>query len=440
MARGDGIHRTNARNMRLTQDKIRNTQQHNEREKTSYVNQDIVPERTPLNVHFKTPAGDYSETFEQMKRDGIISTHGLKDDAFLYGELVFDVNSAYFHNHGGYEFAKQFYAEAYKAAVEIVGGEQYILSAVMHADERNRAMSEALGQDIYHYHLHVVYIPVVEKQVLWSKRCKDPKLIGTVKETIHQVSMSKKWASQPAIDENGHPILTASGKPVLKKSYSILQDQFHKAMCKAGYTDLERGERGSSEEHLTVTQFKVRQEQFRLADLRQQHVEIQQETENLRQTKAAAEKELQQVETQLNEVAPKLKNMEKLVNEYTEDADAILPAPELFESAKAYRTKKAMPFYRKIIQTLRSVYHSYLDLKSKYARLENSYNREVAKNKSMTSKIQTLSDENRRLKSELGDFERIKLTYQLNEINSLVHIINEKAKTNASKSKKQYEL
>ena len=35
--------------------------------------------------------------------------------------------------------AKQFYADAYKAAVEIVGGEQYILSAVMHADERNRA-------------------------------------------------------------------------------------------------------------------------------------------------------------------------------------------------------------------------------------------------------------------------------------------------------------
>ena len=43
----------------------------------------------------------------------------------------------------------------------------------MHADERNRAMSEALGEDVYHYHLHVVYIPVVEKQILWSKRCKD---------------------------------------------------------------------------------------------------------------------------------------------------------------------------------------------------------------------------------------------------------------------------
>ena len=82
--------------------------------------------------------------FDQMIADGIISIRGLKADAVKYGELIFDVNSAYFHNHGGYEYAKQFYTDAYKAAVEIVGGEQYILSAVMHADERNRAMSEAL--------------------------------------------------------------------------------------------------------------------------------------------------------------------------------------------------------------------------------------------------------------------------------------------------------
>ena len=175
----------------------------------------------------------------------------------FYGELVFDVNTAYFHNHGGYEFAKQFYTDAYKAAIKIVGGEQYILSAVMHADERNRAMSDALRQDVYHYHLHVVYLPVVEKQLLWSKRCKDKSLVGTVKETITQVSMSKKWNSKPALDEHGKPLLNANGKTVLRKSYSVLQDDFFAAMRKAGYDDVERGERGSSEEHLTVTQFKV---------------------------------------------------------------------------------------------------------------------------------------------------------------------------------------
>ena len=267
MARNDGIDRTSVRNANLTNTQISNTQRHNEREKESYTNPDIIPERTACNVHFKSPTGSYREMFDLMQADKTISTRGLKEDANLYGELIFDVNSAYFFNHGGYEFAKQFYKDAYEAAIEIVGGEQYILSAVMHADERNRAMSEALGQDVFHYHMHVVYVPVVEKQVLWTKRCKDPSLVGTVKETIMQVSSSKKWLSKPALDEQGNPILQKNGKPVLKKSYSVLQDDFYNAMRAKGYTDVERGERGSTEEHLTVTQFKVQQEQKRLEDL-----------------------------------------------------------------------------------------------------------------------------------------------------------------------------
>ena len=155
------------------------------------------------------------------------------------------------------------YTDAYKSAIEIVGGEQgeqFILSAVMHADERNRAMSEALGRDVYHYHLHVVYIPVVEKQVLWSKRCKDKSLIGTVKETITRVSSSKKWKHLLAMDDQGKTILQKNGKPVLRKSYSALQDDFFNAMRAVSYTDVERGERGSSEEHLTVAQFKAARE------------------------------------------------------------------------------------------------------------------------------------------------------------------------------------
>ena len=261
MARNDGIDRTSARNVDVPDKDIGNTQKHNEREKDSYRNPDIVPERTPLNIHFKAPAASYTEMFRQMEQEEVISTRGLKPDAIHFGELIFDVNSAYFHNHGGYEFARQFYADAYKAAVEIVGGEQYILSAVMHADEINRAMSEALGQEVYHYHLHVVYVPVVEKQILWSKRCKDKSLVGTVKETVMQVSRSKKWMSKPALDADGNPVMQKNGKPVLKKSYSVLQDDFFHFMRAAGYTDVERGERGSTEKHLTVTQFKVQAEQ-----------------------------------------------------------------------------------------------------------------------------------------------------------------------------------
>ena len=293
MARNDGIDRTSARNVDVPDKDIGNTQNHNEREKDSYRNPDIIPERLSYNVHFKKPSASYTELFAQMESSGTISTRGLKPDAIHYGELIFDVNSAYFHNHGGYEFAKQFYAEAYQAAVKIVGGEQYILSAVMHADEINRAMSEALGQDVYHYHLHVVYVPVVEKQILWSKRCKDKALVGTVKETIMQVSRSKKWLSQPALDEAGNPVLQKNGKPVLKKSYSILQDDFYQHMRAAGYTDVERGERGSTEEHLTVTQFKVQAEQQRLEAVTGQVAQAKRGLEN---AKAATEKQKKKLE------------------------------------------------------------------------------------------------------------------------------------------------
>ena len=323
MARGDGIDRTNARNMRLTATKIGNTQQHNEREKDSYVNQDIVPERTPLNVHFKTPSAGYQEMFAQMEADGLISTRGIKADAFRYGELVFDVNSAYFYNHGGYDFAKQFYTDAYKSAIEIVGGEQYILSAVMHADERNRAMSEALGEDVYHYHLHVVYVPVVQKEVRWTKRCKDKSLVGKVKETIMQISMSKKWASKPAVDDmTGRPLLTSKGKPVLKKSYSVLQDDFFQAMRNVGYNDLERGERGSSEEHLTVTQFKVERERERLAQLQEAAVLAQAEAEKRKKEADAAEKKAAQAKAKLDDVAPAVEGMEQLAARFSDDRGA----------------------------------------------------------------------------------------------------------------------
>ena len=293
MARNDGVDRTVARNQDIeTPADLAKVQEHNEREKDSYSNQDIVPERTSLDVHFKEPTGNYEEMFNQLERDKVISTRGLKPDAVKYGELVFDVNSAYFYNNGGYEFARQFYANAYKAAVEIVGGEQYILSAVMHADERNRAMSEALGEDVYHYHLHVVYIPVVERQILWSKRCKDEALRGTVKETIMQVSRSKKWDSKPVLDEAGNPLLNSKGKKVLRSSYSVLQDDFFNAMRAAGYTNVERGERGSTEEHLTVTQFKVQAEQQRLEVVSAQVAQAKQTLEDTKSASVKQEKKL----------------------------------------------------------------------------------------------------------------------------------------------------
>ena len=396
MARGDGIHRTSARNARMKDADIGNAQAHNEREKSSYVNQDIVPERTQYNVHFKTPTAGYKEMFEQMRSDGVISTRGLKADAEKFGELIFDVNSAYFFNHGGYEFAKQFYADAYKAAINIVGGEQYILSAVMHADERNRAMSDALGRDVYHYHLHVVYIPVVEKQILWSKRCKDKSLVGTVKEIIQQVSMSKKWASKPALDENGEPILSVKGKPVLKKSYSVLQDDFFGYMREAGYDDVERGERGSSEEHLTVTQFKVQQEQARLAELTEQNRQQEQQA-------ATLGKQIEKIQNQQVAVAA-IEKIEakpvplssKVILERSEYESLAVAAKKYVASEKKEsKLQKALDAANKLIAKLKAEI--------------DGLKQELSEHKSVRSKLRTsdLEIENAELRGKVRSYEDV---------------------------------
>ena len=418
MARGDGIDRTSARNMRLTTQKLKNAQQHNEREKDSYVNPDIVPERSHLNVHFKKPDGSYLEQFERMEAAGVISTRGLKEDAFRYGELVFDVNSAYFFNRGGYKFAKEFYEAAYQAAIKIVGGEQYILSAVMHADERNRAMSDALGQDVYHYHLHVVYVPVVEKQILWTKRCKDKFLVGKVKESIMQVSMSKKWASKPILDETtGEPLRTEKGKPILKKSYSVLQDNFFRYMQEAGYTDVERGERGSSEEHLTVTQFKVQKEQERLATLTEQ-------TQQKEQQAVSLEKKLEKVQRQQVE-AKKVEQIEarpvpfssKVILERSEyEALSVAAKKYCTQEHKAIGFKKALDAANKLIG----------ELKTKVAAL----NAELQGYKSVRRQLNTagLEQENTALKKKLQSYEA-----EI-ERNKLWHLF-ERPKANPQKEK-----
>ena len=258
------INFTVVRNAAYTSGSIEVRERHNERDNENYYNADIVPERKDFNIHYKqnhSPSGEpetYQQTFNRMIDDGVIVRRGLKVDAKVFDELIFDVNTNYFDNNGGYEYAKRFYDEAYRAAVKEVGGEQYILSAVMHADERNSALSDKLGRDVYHYHLHVVYVPVVEKEILWTKRCKDPALVGTVKETIPQISHSKKWPKYK--DETGKWI----------NSYSILQDRFYEHMRTAGFDGFERGERGSTAEHLDVLDYKIQQDTKQLETLSKQ--------------------------------------------------------------------------------------------------------------------------------------------------------------------------
>ncbi len=374
-----------ARVQQYTRASIGKSERHIERKNQNYENMNVDLSQTPRNVHFQS-CGDltYNATLDKMIEDGAVSLRGLKPDAKLFDEMIFDVNTAYFEEHGGYDYACRFYEEVFRFAQKEYGPEN-ILSAVMHADELNSALTEKLGYPVYHYHLHVVALPVVEKEVRYSKRCKDPELVGKVKSVIHQISHSKKWASQKVTDEDG--------KSHIIKSYSLLQDRFFEHMRDAGFEDFERGERGSTAQHLSVTEFKVKKETERLENLQVTAKVMEDGIDLLTEQTEEAQKEADKAQKRVDHLVPKMEKIEDLARKYTNDADEVLPQPEVLESAKSYREKKAMPLYRKIIGVLRNLFNKFLDLKRDYEALQLKYDKAVDSANQMKKTIQRLTEE-----------------------------------------------
>ena len=251
--------------------------------------------------------------------------------------------------------------------------------------------------------------------------------MGTVKETIQQVSMSKKWDSKPALDEHGKPLLNANGKTVLRKSYSVLQDDFFAAMRKAGYDDVERGERGSSEEHLTVTQFKVQQEQARLAEFKvqQEQARLAEFTEqNRQQEKQAATlgSKIEKIQNQRVDV----RSIEKIVATSIpfsskvaverEDFDRISTLAKKYVTAEKKESKlqKAVDAANKLIAKLKAEI--------------DSLKQEISDYKSVHSKLRAaeLERENTELRGKVRSYEDV---IQRNNLWRFFHPLREKAVT-----------
>ena len=315
-----------ARVVTYTRQSIGKAERHNERKNQTYSNMNVDLEQTKNNIHYKTCDKSYNERLKELVDTGKVSLRGLKDNANVFDELVLDINSDYFEKHGGYDFAKKFYEEAYHFA-ENEYGKDNIISAVMHADEQNIALTEEYGKPIYHYHLHVIAIPVVKKEIKYSKRTKDKSLVGKVKETIMQVSHSKKWKSQKALDNEGNEIINDKGKPVLIKSYSLLQDRFYKYMSDNGYKDFIRGEKGSTAEHLSDIKFKAKKEKEKLKAITDKVKQQQNKFAEIISATQDSEKRKSQAQQELNEIKKDIDNYKG----YKGDIDNIdVGKPKLF--------------------------------------------------------------------------------------------------------------
>ena len=242
-----------ARVGRYTRSNCRGIQKHNDRESDNHSNTDIIPERSELNVELVEDRPDelYTESFDRMIAENKISTSGLRGDAFIMDEILHDVNSEYWlsYKKHGYESPEAFARSYFDACFEFDKkkyGEDKILSAKIHMDEINQELTAKYGFPVWHYHMHVVAIPTVTKEKKWSKRCKDPELVGTVKERITQVSHYKFWEWNKGEEKS------------YAKFQSELYDHLH-----GQFPDLQRGEPGSNAKHLKPDKYKAVQDELR---------------------------------------------------------------------------------------------------------------------------------------------------------------------------------
>ena len=211
---------------------------------------------------------------------------------------------------------------------------------------------------------------------------------------------------------------------------------------------IEWEQKGTHEKHLSVLDFEKKERakevaalEARKADLQEENAAFEEINENLheqlqqiddeihslqddlkqsQQEADKAKKQADKYQKRMNELAPMVKNMERLASEFSANPEESLPEAVMMETAKSYREKKAKPLVEKMVKVLRSVYSAFLDISRKYERLEEAYDREKAGKERLNERLQEVLDENRELKKITGDMERVKAAFGSQQVEAAI--------------------
>ena len=211
---------------------------------------------------------------------------------------------------------------------------------------------------------------------------------------------------------------------------------------------IEWEQKGTHEKHLSVLDFEKKERakevaalEARKADLQEENAAFEEINENLheqlqqiddeihslqddlkqsQQEADKAKKQADKYQKRMNELAPMVKNMERLASEFSANPEESLPEAVMMETAKSYREKKAKPLVEKMVKVLRSVYSAFLDISRKYERLEEAYDKEKAGKKRLNERLQEVLDENRELREITTDMERVKAAFGSRQVETAI--------------------
>ena len=181
---------------------------------------------------------------------------------------------------------------------------------------------------------------------------------------------------------------------------------------------IEWEDKGTHDKHLSVLDYKKEQRAKEIAVL---------ET-----VKAEKESQVESQERRLKELAPAVKNMERLAADFSGDPDEILPEPVTLETGRAYREKKAKPLLAQIVKVLRSLYLAYVELRGKFERLQGDCGRVRESNARLSDRLQEVKLENKALRQVSADYERAKRVFGPEQVKAAVRA--DKQREQAEKS------
>lgn len=184
---------------------------------------------------------------------------------------------------------------------------------------------------------------------------------------------------------------------------------------------IEWEDKGTHDKHLSVLDYKKEQRAKEIAVL---------ET-----VKAEKESQVESQERRLKELAPVVKNMERLAADFSADPEEILPEPGTLETGRAYREKKAKPLLAQIVKVLRSLYLAYVELRGKFERLQGDYGRVRESNARLSDRLQEVKLENKALRQVSADYERVKRVFGLEQVEVAVQA--DKQREQAEKGRKR---
>ena len=198
------------RNAKYKRENLKAVYRHNERKNKNYSNKDIDKTKSYLNYALKEPKFNYEKEFDKIREKYDLKGQ-IKTVSNIVCEYVITSDNDFFKRIGEDE-TKRYFETAYKFVSEYKDlGEQYILSAKVHYDERSP-------------HMHLLFLPVVHTT--------DKK-----GNNIDKLACSEFWKA--------------------KDSYRQLQNAFFEYMVSNGF-DLKRGlpKEETNREHYTVKEYK----------------------------------------------------------------------------------------------------------------------------------------------------------------------------------------